>query len=131
LLIENLYNDRVSGVVPEDMFKRYIAKYEAERVDRLQYVQTLEKRIAAIKQDIGNAETWANLIKRYTEIETLDSETLVLLIDKVIVGEVQVASKERIRDVKIIYRYVGDLDGLLPDEILDNGETADVGGVAV
>ena len=130
LLIENLYNDRVSGVVPEDMFKRYIAKYESERVDRLQSVQTLEKRIAAIKQDIGNAETWAKLIKRYAEIETLDSETLVLLIDKIIVGEVQSVGKERIRDVKIIYRYVGDLDGLLSDEN-PGGETADVSGVTV
>ena len=116
LLIENLYNDRVSGVVPEDMFKRYIAKYEAERVDRLQSVETLEKRIAAIKQDIGNAETWVKLIKRYTEIEELDSETLVLLIDKVVVGEVQVEGKMRIRDMKVVYNYVGDLDGLLSDE---------------
>ena len=116
LLIENLYNDRVSGVVPEDMFKRYISKYESERVDRLQSVGMLEKRIAAIKQDIGNAETWAKLIKRYTEIETLDSETLVLLIDKIIVGEVHVIGKERVRDISIAYNYVGDLGNLLPND---------------
>ena len=78
----------------------------------------MKKRTAAIKQDIGNAETWAKLIKRYTEIETLDSKTLVLLIDKIIVGEVQVIGKERVRDTSISYNYVDDLGRLLP-----NGES--------
>jgi len=63
LLIENLYNDRVTGVVSEDMFKRYVAKYEQERIDRLQSVETLTKRIRAIKQNSDNAATWAKLIK--------------------------------------------------------------------
>lgn len=115
LLIENLYNDRVTGVVPEDMFRRYIAKYESERVDRLQSVETLEKRIAAIKQNTDNAKTWTKMIKRYTELEAPDSETLILLIDKIIIGEVEVIGKERVRSVKIVYNYVGNLDGLLDE----------------
>jgi len=112
LLIENLYNDRVSGVVPEDMFKRYILKYEQDRIDRLQSVETLEKRVDSIRQNNDNAAIWAKLIKRYTELEVLDSDTLLLLIDKIIVGESQIIDKERICDVKVVFNYVGDLDGL-------------------
>jgi DNA invertase Pin-like site-specific DNA recombinase len=112
MIIENLYGDRVTGVITEDMFKRYAAKYEQERIDRLQSVETLEQRIRAIKETADNAETWTKLIKRYTELETLDAETLLLLIDKIIVGESELVGKERVRDVNIIYNYVGDIDKL-------------------
>lgn len=112
LLIESLYEDRVTGVVPETVFKNLIQKYERERVDRLKTVETLEKRISSIKQNTDNAATWARLIKQYTELEVLDSETLLTLIDKIIVGESEVIDGERVRDVKIEYNYVGDLDRL-------------------
>ena len=63
LLIENLYNDKVTGEITADMFKRLSSKYEKERVDRQQSVETLEKRIADIKENSDNAETWVKLIK--------------------------------------------------------------------
>jgi len=112
LLIENLYNDRVTGVVTEDMFKRFVSKYEQERVDRLQSVETLTKRIQSIKQNTDDASAWVKLIKGYTQLETLDGETLRLLIEKIIIGESRMDGDERVRDVKIIYNYVGDVDGL-------------------
>lgn len=112
LVIENLYNDRVTGVVSEDMFKRYVAKYEQERIDRLQSIETLTGRIRAIKETSDNAATWAKLIKRYTKLEALDVDTLLLLIDRIIVGESQLEGKTRVRDINIVYNYVGDLDRL-------------------
>lgn len=112
LLIENLYNDRVTGVVPEDMFKRYIQKYEQDRIDRLQSIEMLEKRVNSIKQDNENAVIWAKLIKQYTELEVLESDTLMLLIDKIVVGESQIVGKDRICDVKVVFNYVGNLDAL-------------------
>ena len=112
MTIESLYSDRVTGVVTEDMFKRYVAKYEQERIDRLNTVGTLETRIKSIKQNADNAATWARLIKQHTELETLDSETLLALVDKIIVGESRIIDGQRIRDINIEYRYVGDIDKL-------------------
>lgn len=110
LLIENLYEDRVTGLVPDSLFKRQIAKYEQDRVDRLQTVETLEQRIRGIKQNGDNASAWVKLMKRYAEIETLDAETLLALIDKIIVGEKKIIGGRQFCDVKILYRYVGDID---------------------
>jgi len=112
LLIENLYEDRVTGVVPESLFKRQIQKYEQDRVDRLQSVETLEQRIRNMKQNTDNASTWAKLMKRYTELENLDAETLLLLIDKIIIGEPQKTDGRRVCDIQIVYNYVGDVDRL-------------------
>jgi len=112
LLIENLYNDKVAGDISADMFKRLVSKYEQERIDRLQSVETLTKRIQSIKENSDNAETWAKLIKRYTRLETLDSDTILLLIDRVVVGETYVDEGVKARDINIVYNYVGDIDKL-------------------
>jgi len=112
LLIESLCEDRVTGVVPESLFKRQVQKYEQDRVDRLQSVEALEQRIKGMKQSTDNASTWTKMMKRYTELEYLDAETLLLLIDKIIIGETQKIGGKRICDVHIIYNYVGDVDRL-------------------
>jgi DNA invertase Pin-like site-specific DNA recombinase len=122
LLIENLYNDKVTGVISEDMFKRFVTKYEQERIDRLQSVETLIKRIQSIKQNTDNAETWANLIRGYARLEALDSETVLLLIDKVIIGESHLEGTLRVRDINIVYNYVGDIDRLSLTNIVDDAD---------
>jgi len=130
LLIENLYNDKVTGVVSEDMFKRYVAKYEQERIDRLQLLETLTKRIQAIKHNSDNAETWVKLIKQYSQLETLEPDTILLLIDRVIVGESQLIGNERVRDISILYNYVGDVDKLGLTNVIEDTDgdyTAEVG----
>jgi hypothetical protein len=124
LLIENLYEDRVKGVVPETMFKRQIQKYEQDRVDRLQSAETLEQRIRNMKQDTDNASTWTKLMKRYADLETLDAETLLLLIDKIIISEAQKIDGRRICDIQIVYNYVGDVDRLGLEAILKNREVS-------
>jgi hypothetical protein len=111
-IVESLYSDRVTGVVSEDMFKRYAAKYEEERADRQKSVETLESRVRKIMQSTDDAESWVKHIKRYTELKTLDAETLLPLIEKIIVGESELIGNERVREVKIIYRYVGDVERL-------------------
>lgn len=111
-LIEKLYEDRVNGIVPEAVFKNLIQKYEQERLGRTDTVKSLEKRIASIRQNSDNAARWARLIKQYTRVETLDSDTLLLLIEKVIVHEAQIIDGERICDIRIVYHHVGEVDWL-------------------
>ena len=112
MIIENLYNDKVTGVISEDMFKRLAAKNEQERIDRLQSLETLTNRIQAIKQSSDNAVTWVKLIKQFSHLETLDSDTIMLVIDKIMIGESQLDGKKRVRDISILYNYVGDVDRL-------------------
>ena len=120
--IENLYADKINGTIPESMFKRQIPKYEQERADRLQSIKMLEQRIKSTKLNTNDASAWVNLIKQYTALETIDSEILFLLIDKIIVGETQIIDGSRVCDIKIIYNYVGDVDRL--DFISETGGKA-------
>ena len=107
VFIEKLYEDRVNQIVPEDFFRRQHEKYEQERTERLQTIETLQKRLSEIKLKTDNTETWVRLIRRYTELETLNSEILLLLVDKIIVGETEIVDGKRVCDVRISYNYVG------------------------
>jgi DNA invertase Pin-like site-specific DNA recombinase len=110
-LIENLCADKASGVIPESLFKRQILRHEQERGERSKAVLLLEKRLKEIKPAIEEVNIWGKLIKRYTEMDTLDKETLLLLIDKIIVNETKVVDGKRICDIQVVYNYVGNVDG--------------------
>lgn len=111
-LIAKLYEDRVTGAVPEAIFHNLIQKYEQERVSRSQAAENLESKIAAIREDTEGANTWARLIKRYASLEALDAETLLLLVDRIIVSEAKKVNGKRVRDIEIVYNYVGNVDWL-------------------
>lgn len=121
LLIENLYTDKVNGLIPDSLFKRQIMKYEQDRADRLQSIKTLKQRIKSIKVNTDDASTWSNLIKRFKDLDVLDSETLFLLVDKIIIGETQIIEGSRVCDIRIVYNYVGDIERL---RLAANGEVA-------
>ena len=111
-LIDSLYEDRVTGAVPETVFKNLIQKYEQERIEREETIKTVEKRITDIQQNNGSAVTWVKLIKQHIKLETLDAETLLTLIDKIIISEPQIVDGDRICDIKIVYNHVGNVDWL-------------------
>lgn len=109
-LIEKLYEDRLTGVVPETVFRNLIQKYEQERIERQQAAQSLEHRIQSIKQNVDGASKWAKIIRRFTQLETLDAQTLLLLIDRIEIGDETLAGGRKKRSVKVFYNYVGDVD---------------------
>jgi hypothetical protein len=57
-------------------------------------------------------------MKQYTELELFDTETLLLLIDKIIIGETQKIGGRRVCEIQILNNYVGDIDKLRLDSVL-------------
>ena len=112
LLIESLYTDKLNGLIPDSLFKRQMQKYEQERIERTKKIKDLNKRINSIKPIANNTTKWIQLIEKYADIKTLDHETLLLLIDRIIINEARYVDKKRVCDIKIIYNYVGDMDRL-------------------
>jgi DNA invertase Pin-like site-specific DNA recombinase len=109
LLIENLYADKVSGIVSVEMFKRQVMKHEQDRAARQKAVNTLEQRIKNANVCTENAADWAEKIKQFTSLDTLTPEILFALIDKIIIGEKQIINNQRVCDVRIIYNFVGEV----------------------
>jgi len=111
-LITNLYEDKVSGAIPETVFKNLIQKYEQERVERQKSVKSIEQRMSEIKENTSSIALWAKLIKQFTSLEQLDADTTYLLIDKILVSEPKMIDGVKVCEIKIIYNHVGDMEWL-------------------
>ena len=115
-LMQNLYEDKCTGVVPQTVFQTLMKKYETERAQKAAAIPKLEQKVRAQMENRHDADRWAEIIRRYTEITELDETILFELVDRIEVGEARKVGKTRIQDVKVFYRYVGCVDGAMPQE---------------
>lgn len=115
-LMQNLYEDKCTGVVPQTVFQTLMKKYETERAQKAAAIPELERKVRAQMENRHDADRWAEIIRRYTEITELDETILFELVDRIEIGEARKVGKTRIQDVKVFYRYVGCVDGAMPQE---------------
>ncbi len=115
-LMQNLYEDKCTGVVPQSVFQTLMKKYETERAQKAAAIPELERKVKAQMENRHDADCWAEIIRRYTEITELDETILFELVDRIEVGEAQKCGKTRIQDVKVFYRYVGCVDDAMAGE---------------
>ena len=115
-LMQNLYEDKCTGVVPQTVFQTLMKKYETERAQKAAAIPELERKVRTQMENRHGADRWAEIIRRYTEITELDETILFELVNRIEVGEARKIGKTRIQDVKVFYRYVGCVDGAMPQE---------------
>ncbi|MCL2638810.1 MAG: recombinase family protein [Oscillospiraceae bacterium] len=96
LLIESLYEDKISGLIPGSLFKRQIMKCERDRI-------TCEKSIKALEKKIKHSEAPNKF--DFNKSVPVNREMLFLLVDKIIINETKIADGKRICEVKIFYNY--------------------------
>ena len=116
-LMQHLYEDKYSGVVPQTVFQTLMKKYEEERAQKAAAIPELEQKVKAQLENRHDADRWAGIIRRYTDITELDEAILFELVERIEVGETQKIGKMRVRDVKVFYRYVGNVDEAMRAEV--------------
>ena len=115
-LMGNLYKDKCSGLVPQAVFQTLMQTYEAERAQKAAMLPELEQKVKAQLENRHDAARWAEIIRRYAEITELDETILFELVERIEVGETKKIRGLRVRDVKVFYRYVGNVDGAMNTE---------------
>ena len=109
-LMQNLYEDKCNGTIPQTVFQTLMKKYETERAQKADSVRELEQRVHESRESRQEADHWADLIRCYAEITELDETILFELVDRIEVGESEKRGKLRVCKVKVCYRYVGNID---------------------
>ena len=115
-LMQNLYEDKCTGTIPQTVFQTLMRKYETERAEKAAAIPELEQMVRAQLENRQDANRWMEVIRRYTEITVLDESILFELVDRIEVGEARKVNGQRICDVKVVYRYVGSVDDALAQE---------------
>ncbi len=115
-LMQNLYEDKCAGTIPQTVFQTLMHKYEAERAEKSEAIPELERKVKSYLENRTDANRWLNIIRQYTEITELDESILFELVDRIEVGETKKVGGQRVCDLRVYYRYVGNVDAALAQE---------------
>ena len=104
-----LYEDKVCGSISAASFAVLLEKTEQERRQRTDRLDTLLAEVRQYEQSAADIQSWAAVVRKHLHIRELDRETVDELIDRIEVGEKTVVDGKNVRDIKIYYRFVGNI----------------------
>lgn len=104
-LIQSVYEDKVSGKIPEDVCIRLIDKYTAEQKELIPQIDILEKRIGEINQNETDVDEFIRRIKQYIDIKELTREMCLELIEGITIGAER-GDKTMTREIHIYYKLL-------------------------
>ena len=104
-----LYEDKVCGVITPAAFSVLMQKSEQERLQKTERLDALLSETQQQEQEAAAMQRWSALIRKHLHIRELDRDTVDELIDRIEVGEKTVIDGKNVRDIKIYYRFVGNI----------------------
>lgn len=108
-LFQSLYEDRNSGSITERNYKMMCRRYEDEQAQLEREIAELKARQEESSNDRSNIEQFSKLVKEYAGIEKLTAALLNTLIEKITVSEPKDADGEQIQEIKIYYKFIGNI----------------------
>ena len=110
-LLQNLYEDKITGEVAADLFKRMSQKYSDEQAQLIVEVEQLENELDESKRTQKDIFGWIKRIKDCLTIDSLTRAIVVELIDRIEVSEIYDLDGEKNLDISISYKF-----GYLPQK---------------
>lgn len=119
-----LYENYAAGKLPERQYMSLMRKYDDEQ-------SALETRIAELEEQVNRTETepiqaerFLKMVRKYTQMETLDGETARELIDKIVVHQAQGRRPNRTQEIDIYFNFIGKFDMAYSQEELEEIRSA-------
>ena len=109
-LIQSLYEQKVLSGLSEKVYQDLMVKYERERTEKADILETLTAKLNATAKDEQDIERFMQMIRKYVAVETLDREMLLELIDYIEIGERFIKYNQKYRDITIHYKFVGKIN---------------------
>jgi len=103
------YEDKVAGLITQETFTRIIADAESERLELKSEQLRLTDALAEMEQRRLDIESWIATIRKHISLMEVDSETLQELVDKIEIGERKIIDGVKHQQIKIHYKYVGEI----------------------
>jgi len=114
-IITQIYEDKVAGEISAERFAKMLEKYEAEQAALTAKMNELQPLIDAAAQQASCTDRFLRLVKRFTEVEELTAEIVSEFIERIEVGETEIAAPRRFshwkaekrQNIRIVYNYIG------------------------
>ena len=105
-LISSVYEDKVSGKIPEDICVGLLEKYQAEKLKLQNERSEIEKRQADTTKERANVDEFISRLKTYLTIPTLTREMCMELIEFVTVDKCPGKYSKEPREIHIYYKLI-------------------------
>ncbi|RKD32455.1 recombinase family protein [Thermohalobacter berrensis] len=102
-LIQNLYIDKVNGIISDELFLSLNNKFKYEKENLLKNKETKLKEIKNIKEYFEDLEKWREIVLKYKKVNKLTYNMVNQLINYIEVGEKDKDKREQ--KVKIYWRF--------------------------
>ncbi|MDO4995979.1 MAG: recombinase family protein [Bacilli bacterium] len=99
----NLFEEKVKGVLNEDMFQMMSKDYFNEIENMMSRIEIIDKQIEELKKDKKEKKQADDILKKYKHIKTLNKVILDEFIDKVYIGEID--RKTNTRNIEIEWNF--------------------------
>ena len=109
-LIRGLYENLVSGLLPERQYKQLMKQYDDEQAELETKIEAMEKELTEEKVNAVDIKHFISLIRKCKEPTEISDLMFAELIDKIVVYEAEGVGKARTQKVDIYFNYVGQID---------------------
>ncbi len=107
----SLYTDKAKGILTEQRFLKLTASLEQEQEANRKRLQDLMLVMRRTDEQESDVRTFMQEIRKYAAIQELDEAVLNRLISKILVGEVKKVDGQKCQEIKIVYNFVGEIQG--------------------
>lgn len=107
--IKKVYEDNLSGKIPDDLFSVFITEYKNEKHMLTESIFKLEDEVSTLQENRTDVSRFVALLKEYADISVLDRQILTALVDKITISEDQNQHGKRNKEqtITIYYKFVG------------------------
>jgi len=115
-LVKNLYESNATGKLPDKHFHRLLTEYDEEQSALEVTISELTAQINRSESDKLKTDNFIEMVKRYTDFETLTTPMLNEFIEKLIVFNADKRGKDRKQQVDVYLNFIGKFE--LPADIV-------------
>lgn len=105
-----LYNDRLTGLLPEDKFTMLSKRIESEQQEVKSHIDALNSQLDDCKNEESKIQRFLDILREIEDLNSLDKVLLNKLIDKIIVSEREIADGKRLQNIEIYYKFIGNIE---------------------
>lgn len=119
-LVGGLYENLMSGLLPERQYRQLMKQYDDEQTDLEAKIETIKDSLAEEKAKFGDIKQFVALIHKYKDPTEISDLMFSELIDKIVVYEADGIGKARTQKVDIYFNYVGQVNiDYTPEEVAE------------
>jgi len=107
--LKSLYEDKCAGKLPEAVFLNLMGDFTKEQAAIEERLPKLRRELDGIQETANEIDDWLSLIISYTELETLDRDTVTGLIENITVSERTKQYGRNSQEIEIEYRFIKNL----------------------